>query len=295
KRVRAGLKIKGIDIPDETDFVGGLHDTTLDEVTFFDEFLLSFDKTRMHNENVIAFEKACSTNAKERARRFENIELRKNAKEVHNKVKLRAFSLFQPRPEWDHANNAMCIVGRRIMTKNLFFDRRTFLNSYDYKLDPTGEYLFDILRAVAPVCGGINLEYFFSKLDNQRFGSGSKLPHNVVGLFGVANGADGDLRPGLASQMIEIHDAVRLLLIVEQFPDLLLSTIKKSEAVEQWFLNNWINLIAINPETRQEYYYINGIFTEYNPISQHQSYAKDMEKVIESNKGNIPVHIYSES
>ncbi|MDX2190725.1 MAG: putative inorganic carbon transporter subunit DabA, partial [Bacteroidota bacterium] len=46
KRVRAGLKIKGIDIPDETDFVGGLHDTTLDEVTFFDEFLLSFDKTR---------------------------------------------------------------------------------------------------------------------------------------------------------------------------------------------------------------------------------------------------------
>ena len=38
-----------------------------------------------------------------------------------------------------------------------------------------------------------------------------------MGLIGVANGIDGDLRPGLPSQMIEVHDPVRLLVIAEHF------------------------------------------------------------------------------
>jgi uncharacterized protein YbcC (UPF0753/DUF2309 family) len=101
----------------------------------------------------------------------------------------------------------------------LFLDRRSFLNSFDYRIDPEGKYLFNILKAAAPVCGGINLEYFFSRVDNQKLGAGSKLPHNVMGLIGVANGYDGDLRPGLPSQMIEIHDPVRLLVIVEHLPE----------------------------------------------------------------------------
>ena len=29
-------------------------------------------------------------------------------------------------------------------------------------------------------------------------GAGTKLPHNVMGLIGVANSSDGDLRPGFA-------------------------------------------------------------------------------------------------
>jgi uncharacterized protein YbcC (UPF0753/DUF2309 family) len=69
------------------------------------------------------------------------------------------------------------------LTKNLFLERRAFMNSYDYSIDPEGNYLFNILKAAAPVCGGINLEYFFSRVDNQKLGAGTKLPHNVMGLL----------------------------------------------------------------------------------------------------------------
>jgi hypothetical protein len=102
------------------------------------------------------------------------------------------------------------------------------MNSYNYRQDPEGKFLLGILKAVAPVCGGINLEYFFSRVDNQKLGAGSKLPHNVMGLIGVANGADGDLRPGLPSQMIEVHDPVRLLVIVEHDPQVVLRTVRNS-------------------------------------------------------------------
>ena len=113
----------------------------------------------------------------------------------------------------------MCVVGRRSLSKQLFLDRRSFLNSYDYQIDASGDYLAVILGQVAPVAGGINLEYYFSRVDNQKLGAGSKLPHNVMGLIGVANGIDGDLRPGLPSQMIEVHDPIRLLAVVEHYPE----------------------------------------------------------------------------
>jgi uncharacterized protein len=54
------------------------------------------------------------------------------------------------------------------------------------------------------------LEYYFSRVDNQKLGAGTKLPHNVMGLIGVANGIEGDLRPGLPLQMIEVHDPVKI-------------------------------------------------------------------------------------
>ena len=114
------------------------------------------------------------------------------------------------------------------------------MNSYDYKTDLEGNLLFGIMKPIGPVCGGINLEYFFSRVDNQKLGAGTKLPHNVMGLFGVANGTDGDLRPGLPQQMIEIHDPVRLLVIVEHYPEIVLKTIQKAAEVNEWYINDWI-------------------------------------------------------
>jgi uncharacterized protein YbcC (UPF0753/DUF2309 family) len=70
------------------------------------------------------------------------------------------------------------------------------------------------------------LNIIFQGVDNHRLGAGTKLPHNVMGLFGVANGIDGDLRPGLPSQMIEVHDPLRLLIVVEHFPEVILNTLK---------------------------------------------------------------------
>jgi uncharacterized protein YbcC (UPF0753/DUF2309 family) len=93
----------------------------------------------------------------------------------------------------------------------LFLDRRAFLNSYDPTTDPEGTILTNVMKPIGLVCGGINLEYYFSRVDNKKMGAGTKLAHKVIGLFGFANGSDGDLRPGLPWQMIEVHDPVRLL------------------------------------------------------------------------------------
>ena len=93
-------------------------------------------------------------------------------------------------------------------------DRRAFLHSYDPGSDPDASCLVKILSAIIPVCGGINLEYYFSRIDNSIYGAGTKLPHNVIGLLGVANGVEGDLRTGLPSQMIEVHEPARLLIVV---------------------------------------------------------------------------------
>ncbi|MBD1814909.1 DUF2309 domain-containing protein, partial [Microcoleus vaginatus DQ-U2] len=212
---------------------------------------------------------------------------------IHDKIRRRSVSLFEPRPELNHATNALCIVGRRELSQGLFLDRRSFLNSYDYRIDPEGKYLFNILKAAAPVCGGINLEYFFSRVDNQKLGAGTKLPHNVMGLFGVANGIDGDLRPGLPSQMIEVHDPVRLMIIVEQFPDVVLHTIKQSNQTYEWFINEWVHLVAVNPETKELFRFKNGNFEPYQPVTGQLQTVSDISPLLESQAENFPVYLLS--
>ena len=119
------------------------------------------------------------------------------------------------------------------------------MNSYNYQTDPEGILLKNVMDPLPPVCGGINLEYYFSRVDNERLGAGSKLPHNINGLIGVTNSIDGDLRPGLPLQMVEVHDPVRLLILVEHFPEVVLRTIQSSESLYEWFLNEWVHLMAI--------------------------------------------------
>lgn len=265
-KVREILKEKGIIIPSETDFLPALHDTTRDEIVFYDEELLSENNTFSHKENSKTFTNALANNAKERSRRFDTINSNESILKVHEKIKNRSVSLFEPRPELNHATNAMCIVGRRSVSDQVFLDRRSFMNSFDYEVDPKGDYLAGILNAVAPVGGGINLEYYFSRVDNHKLGAGSKLPHNVMGLIGVANGIDGDLRPGLPSQMIEVHDPLRLLIVVEHFPEIVKYAITKVPATYEWFINNWVNLVALHPETKELYRFVKGEFEIYNPI-----------------------------
>jgi uncharacterized protein YbcC (UPF0753/DUF2309 family) len=212
------------------------------------------------------------------------------ATEIHKKVKKRALSLFEPRPEWNHATNAMCIVGQRKNNKHLFLDRRSFLNSYDYSKDPTGKYLQNILRAVAPVCGGINLEYYFSRVDNARLGAGTKLPHNVIGLFGVANGMDGDLRTGLPRQMINIHEPLRIIVIVEHYPEIVEDAIHTNESTYEWFKNSWVHLAAIHPETKQLFHFKNEAFIAYEPLADFPKQAKNLDEIFENSSESLPVY-----
>ena len=265
-KVREILAERGIVIPTETQFLPALHDTTRDEIVFYDETLLCEENMISHEENSKTFTDALANNAMERSRRFDTINSNESISKVHEKIKNRSVSLFEPRPELNHTTNALCIVGRRSVSDHLFLDRRSFMNSFDYKVDPKGDYLAGILNAVAPVGGGINLEYYFSRVDNHKLGAGSKLPHNVMGLIGVANGIDGDLRPGLPSQMIEVHDPLRLLIVVEHFPEIVKYAITKVPETYEWFINNWVNLVALHPETKELYRFVNGEFEFYTPI-----------------------------
>lgn len=293
--VRAILREKGIHIPESTVFVGGLRDTTRDDVVFYDEEISYADYKIMHADHVKLFAKALDNNAKERSRRFESIDTSAKASEIHEKIRTRSVSIFEPRPELNHATNALCIVGRRELSKGVFLDRRSFLNSFDYRVDPDGTFLFNILKAAAPVCGGINLEYYFSRVDGEKLGAGTKLPHNVMGLFGVANGIDGDLRPGLPAQMTEVHDPVRLLLIVEHFPEVVLKTIQKAEETYEWFINDWVKLVSIHPESKELQVFEGGNFRPYEPLTKDIQEIDQLDTLIASSQENFPVYLIQQN
>jgi len=163
------------------------------------------------------------------------------------------------------------------------------LNSYDYRQDVNGELLSGILNAVAPVCGGINLEYYFSRVDNQQLGAGTKLPHNVMGLIGVANGIDGDLRTGLPSQMIEVHDPYRLLVVVQQNPAIVEQAIRRNLATFQWFDNEWIRLVAYDPQQAAFFVWSDGQFEHYEPLQKSVQKVTDILEVIGGSAANFPV------
>jgi uncharacterized protein len=279
--VRAILAKNGLVIPDETQFVGALHDTASDEIAFYDVSSLSPKNAASHLKNVEKFENALDLNAKERSRRFASIDTKQDIKKVREAIRRRSVSLFEPRPELGHGTNALCFVGHRSLTKDLFLDRRAFQNSYDYRTDPEGKLLLGVMRPLGIVCGGINLEYYFSRMDNYKLGAGTKLPHNVVGLIGVANSSDGDLRPGLPLQMIEVHDPVRLMILVEHYPEVVLKTIQIEPSLYEWFNNDWVHLTAIHPDTNEFYYFKNGAFTKYTPLNDKVNSIGEINSFIE--------------
>jgi uncharacterized protein YbcC (UPF0753/DUF2309 family) len=288
KEVRSLLAERGLNIPETTLFLGALHDTTRDEIEFFDENFVNEFHKHQHQKNVMTFHKALIKNAKERSRRFKTIDKNISDESLYKAVMKRSVSLFEPRPELNHATNALCIIGSREMTNHLFLDRRAFLNSYDPAIDETGDILFKILSAATVVCGGINLEYYFSRVDNKRLGAGTKLPHNVMGLIGVANGTDGDLRPGLPYQMIDVHDPLRIMIIVQQKADLIHSVILRNPDLYEWYINEWVHLISIDPTSGQIKYFEKGSFVNYHPLYQTEI-KKGYEKDIQLENENLPV------
>lgn len=270
---------KGINIPNSTRFIGALHDTTRDEIEFYDTAKLDGDHREAHQRNVTCFHAALESNAQERSHNFFHILSTNNPTRIHNEVKKRSLSLFEPRPEWNHATNCLCIIGSRALTKSLFLNRRAFLNSYDHRIDADGKLLLAIFNAIAPVCGGINLEYYFSRVDTHNLGSGSKLPHNVIGLFGVANGMEGDLRTGLPEQMVSIHDPLRLLVAVVQYPEKALQVIQTNPATYEWFKNNWIHLVAVHPDDGTLYRFMGDRFETYE-TAQAKKELQSLELMI---------------
>jgi uncharacterized protein len=305
KMVRAMLAARGIAIPPSTQFIGCMHDTAADVMGYYDEDILSAENATVHNVNKQHFETALNLNAKERSRRFASINTRQQLEQVRKAIHNRSVSLFEPRPELGHGTNTIAIIGRRQISKGIFLDRRAFLNSYDYTTDPDGTILTAVMRPIGLVCGGINLEYYFSRVDNIKMGAGTKLPHNVMGLFGVANSSDGDLRPGLPWQMIEVHDPVRLLVIVEHKPAIVLKAIQSSPEVFEWYKNEWVHITALDPDEKQFYYFKDGVFEKYHPLTDASAIktihnmeqfiegAREMQTnhIVDATEENLPVYL----
>lgn len=247
--VRKHLIKRGVSITSETWFVGGYHDTCSDDVILFDTDLVPVTHHADLNAIRHSLDLARARDAQERARRFESCSDEASPEESLWHAEERSEHLAQPRPEYGHSSNAVTFVGRREITQNLFLDRRTFLVSYDPISDSEYQSLARVLGAVVPVCAGISLEYYFSYVDNERYGCGTKLPHNVVSLMGVMNGEASDLRTGLTLQMVEIHEPVRILFVIETTREGLEKVIAGNAVIREFIENRWIRVALMDPET----------------------------------------------
>jgi uncharacterized protein YbcC (UPF0753/DUF2309 family) len=246
-RVRARLASDGLVIDARTWFVGAQRNTCNNDVTWFDEDVVPADHRSVLARARDAIDATRRREAHERCRRFDAVPRWYPPLAALAHVEARASDLAQPRPEYGHATNAFCVIGRRARTRGLFLDRRAFLVSYDPTHDTEGTILARTLAAVVPVVAGINLEYYFSYVDPVGYGCGTKLPHNVTSLLGVMDGAQSDLRTGLPWQMVEIHEPTRLAIVVEAPRDRLLHAVKTNAGVERLVRNRWMWLAGLDP------------------------------------------------
>jgi uncharacterized protein YbcC (UPF0753/DUF2309 family) len=263
-RVRELLADWGLVIPAEVFFVGGSHNTCSDSLQYFDLDRLPQSKWSLFSQAKQSLDAARMLDAQERCRRFESAPFSLDPPGALKHAENRSEDLSQVRPEYCHATNGVCVVGRRTRTRDLFMDRRAFLTSYDpTQDDEQSTILAGLLSGVIPICAGISLEYYFSAVDNVGYGCGSKLPHNLASLIGVMEGAESDLRTGLSAQMVEIHEPMRVLFVVETTPEAMLSIMKRNPMIDQLVRNEWVQLSLLDPRSDQLQLFCNGKFQPY--------------------------------
>ena len=252
--VRRRLSKQGIDIPDDTWFVPALHDTTTDEIRLADVELIPAAHLiyveRLRN-GLTSATRLCA------AERMPTLVDETGANDPRRAITLarrNAVDWSQVRPEWGLSGNAYFIIGRRALTRDLCLSGRAFLHSYDYRVDPKRRLLENIFTGPLIVGQWINMEHYFSTVDNERFGSGSKVYHNVAGRFGVMTGNLSDLRTGLPAQTVHwkgqaFHDPVRLITLVEAPLDHVQAALNEVVSVKQLVDNEWIRFLVLDPET----------------------------------------------
>jgi hypothetical protein len=267
--VRAGLAQRGIFIPGDTWFVGALHNTCDETLEVFDEDRLAGTHRTEFDYARAAIEQALGRNAHERCRRFDSASLTLTFVGAREHVENRAEDLAQVRPELGHQTNAICVVGRRQRTRGLFLDRRAFLVSYDpLHDDADAAILARVLAVSMPVCAGINLAYFFSRVDSAGWGCGTKLPHNITSLIGVMDGASSDLRTGLPWQMVEMHEPMRLLIVVETKPEVIVNLLSQDATIDLLVRNRWVRLAVLDPHSSRIELFEHRRFFPYEPIAE---------------------------
>ncbi len=260
-QVREQLAQSGIAIPQDTYFIAGQHNTTTDEVELFD----LEDLPPTHRKDLLQLvrdlERAAARNVQERAARFPEIGAPLGASKARREVRRRSSDWSQVRPEWGLSGNAAFIIGRRALTRGVNLEGRVFLNSYDYRGDPDGRLLEAVLTGPQLVGQWINMEHYFSTVDREVYGGGSKIYHNVVGRLGIMSGPQSDLRTGLAEQTVmsgrrPYHEAMRLLTLVEAPRERIDRILRRQHPLRRLYDNEWLRLIAVEPQTRVCYCYV---------------------------------------
>lgn len=209
--VRAGLRDRGITIPDSTHFAAGLHETVSDRVDLLDLDALPEQHRGVAAQLAIDLATAAGAQSAKRALHLPG---------PRQSVRDRGADWAQVRAEWGLARNTSFIIGPRSMTAGLDLGGRSFLHTYDADQDPDGKVLETIMTAPLVVAHWISSQYYFSTVDPEVFGAGDKVVHNISANTGVISGEHGDLRVGLPLQSTHCgpnrhHQPVRLLAVVQ--------------------------------------------------------------------------------
>jgi hypothetical protein len=256
--VRTALAERGIHVPETTQFIPGVHNTTTDDVTFFD----SGDLPELR----AIFAKAGIAARRLRAPKL-RIDHLTDAR-LHEAMIERSKNWAEVRPEWGLANNATLIIAPRERSRHLDLEGRAFLHDYRAEEDPGYPVLEQIMTGPMVVSHWINFQYYASTVDPTRYGAGNKVLHNIVGgHIGVYEGNGGDLRIGLSVQSLHdgekwMHAPLRLSVFIEAPRDAIDRVLAKHATVRELVENEWIQLFQIDVAERAVYARRNGRWTQ---------------------------------
>ena len=266
--VRQRLLGHGITIPDDAWFVPALHNTTTDEVVMYDLELIPASHPvyldRLQN-GLNAARRLCS---QERIPELEFISESSSTADADKQAMRNAMDWSQVRPEWGLSKNVYFIIGRRQLTEDFSLEGRSFLHSYDYRIDRKLRLLENILTGPLVVAQWINMEHYFSTVDNEHYGSGSKVYHNVAGHFGVMTGNLSDLRTGLPAQTVlangmPYHEPMRLITVIEAPFDHVQAALAQVSVVRRLLNNGWIRVLIVDPESGKVHVHAKGQWYEH--------------------------------
>jgi len=271
--VRAVLRQRGIQIPEETLLLAGEHNTTTDLVVIFDEERVPAS----HREDVarlaVTLRDAGRRTTAERLARLPGAPATATPEAAARHAERRSLDWSQVRPEWGLSGHGAFLIGRRTLTRGVNLEGRVFMHSYDARQDETGAGLETIMTAPLLVVQWISMEYFFSSVDPWIYGSGSKVLHNVVGGVGVMLGRHGDLRPGLPLQSVTngnlpYHEPMRPLIVIEAPSARVEQIIAKHAVLQRLFDHQWLHLVVMEPSSGAlQAYGPGGGWDAVNPVT----------------------------
>lgn len=253
QEVRRGLLERQILIPEDSQFLAVLHNTTTDEFEAFDlDLLPAAARSRWQALQPVLAE-AGNRVRRERAPRL-GMDPEQAAPALLRQLRRRANDGAQTRPEWGLTGNAAFLIAPRARSRELDLGGRCFLHDYDASQDHDGSVLELLMTAPMLVTHWINWQYHASTSDPLHLGCGNKLLHNVVGgTIGVFEGNGGDLRIGLSRQSLHdgqrwVHEALRLTVVIDAAADAIDAIVARHTVVRQLVEHGWLHLWRFGKE-----------------------------------------------